>query len=31
MNPFMDQLLGKDLEKSSANLKEILELEIASS
>jgi uncharacterized protein YndB with AHSA1/START domain len=30
MNPFMDKLLGKDLETSSANLKEILELEIAS-
>jgi uncharacterized protein YndB with AHSA1/START domain len=30
MNPLMDKLLGKDLETSSSNLKEILELEIAS-
>jgi uncharacterized protein YndB with AHSA1/START domain len=30
MNPFMDRILGKDLEISAAKLKEILELEIAS-
>lgn len=29
MNPLMDKLLGKDLAASAANLKEILELEIA--
>jgi uncharacterized protein YndB with AHSA1/START domain len=30
MNPLMDKLIGKDLAKSAANLKEILEIEIVS-